>query len=148
MSVVTFLMSLWSVFGAEEHLVEAKGVGAVVLDYHVGVDDVVHRLRHFLDGPAADVLAVLEDEVCRSVLGAPGLEGFEVEDVVLHDVHIHMNGCDVVLVFEAEGDEGVGLLDAIDEVGAALYHALIDKLLEGFLLLAYAEVEEELVPEA
>ena len=41
-----------------------------------------------------------------------------------------------------------GLVVAIDEVRATLYHALVDELLEGLFLAAHAEVEEELVPEA
>jgi len=55
----------------EEHLIQTERVGTVALDDHVGVDDIVHRLTHLLDGPSADVLAILEDEVSRSVLGAP-----------------------------------------------------------------------------
>ena len=59
----------------------------------------------------------------------------------------------VVLVLQSLGDEdgvfgSVGCIDTIDEVAAALDHALVDQSLEGLLLAAYAEVEEELVPEA
>ena len=67
--------------GTEEHLVEAQRVGTVFLDNHVGVDHVEHRLRHLLDGPAADVLAVFEHKLGVGVLGAPSLEGLDVEHV-------------------------------------------------------------------
>ena len=102
----------------KEHLVQAECVGTIALDDHIGVDDIVHRLAHLLDGPSADVLAILEDEVSRSVLGAPSTEGFEIELIVVDDIHIHMDGGRVVLILEAEGDEGIRILDAVDEVGA------------------------------
>jgi hypothetical protein len=59
-----------------------------------------------------------------------------------------MDGGDLIIAFEAERNERIGVLDAINEVGTALYHALVDKLLERFFLYGNAEVEEELVPEA
>ena len=110
----------------KEHLVQTERVGTIALDDHIGVDDIVHRLTHLLDGPSADVLAILEDEVSRSVLGAPSTESFKIELIVVDDIHIHMDRGRVVLILEAEGDEGIRVLDAVDEVGAALDHPLID----------------------
>ena len=55
---------------------------------------------------------------------------------------------DALDIEEVEADELVGAAQTIDEAGPALYHALVDELLEGFFLFAHAEVEEELVPEA
>ena len=54
----------------------------------------------------------------------------------------------VVLILEAEGDEGIRVLDAVDEVGAALDHPLIDQLTEGLVFDDEAEVIDELIPEA
>ena len=59
-----------------------------------------------------------------------------------------MDGCCVVLVLKAQAYEGVGVLDTVYEVASSLDHTLVDEFLEGFLLLAHAQVEEELVPEA
>jgi len=134
--------------GAEEHLVEAQRVGAVLLDDFVGVDDVEHRLRHLFDGPSTDVFVVLEDKFCRGVFGAPGAEGVAVEHVVLYDVDVDVDGGHVILVFQAVGDERVAVFDAVDEVGASLYHALVDEFLEGLFAARHADVVEELVPEA
>ena len=38
-------------------------------------------------------------------------------------------------------------VDAVNEVRTALNHALVHQLLEWLFLAAYAEVEQELVPE-
>ena len=66
----------------EEHLVEAKGVGAKLLDYHVGVHYVKHRLGHLLDSPAADVLTlIVKDKLSVIVLRSPSLECLNVEYV-------------------------------------------------------------------
>ena len=59
-----------------------------------------------------------------------------------------MDGGRVVLILEAEGDEGIRVLDAVDEVGATLDHPLIDQLAEGLVLDDEAEVIDELIPEA
>ena len=134
-------------YGTEEHLVHAQGVGTVLFYDHVGVDDVEHRLRHLLHSPSADVLAVFEDKLGIVVLGAPSLEGFDIEHIVGYDVHIHVDGCHVVVLLEVQRHEGVGILDAVYEVASALYHTLVDELLEGLVVLAITEVVEELVPE-
>ena len=54
----------------------------------------------------------------------------------------------LILVLEAAGDEGIGVHDPVHEVGAALDHALVDELAEGFVFAHVAEVIQELVPEA
>ena len=65
----------------------------------------------------------------------------------MHDVHVHVDLRGVILVFQAAGNEGIGTLDTIDKVGAALDHALVDQLLERLLLAHVTAVVEELVPE-
>ena len=90
---------------AEEHLVEAERVGAILAYDVVGIDHVEHRLRHFLNGPATDILAVLEDKLGVLQFGTPGAEGVEVEDVGVDDVHVDVDRCGVVLVLQSLGDE-------------------------------------------
>ena len=66
----------------EEHLVEAKGVGTKLLDYHVGVHYVKHRLRHLFDSPATHVLTlVIEHKLSIIILRSPCLESLNVEYV-------------------------------------------------------------------
>ena len=65
----------------------------------------------------------------------------------MDDVHIHMDGRDVILFLEVERDESVGVLDAVNEVAASLDHALVDKFAERLSLANIAVVIEELVPE-
>ena len=137
--------------GTEEHLVETQGVGTVLLDNHIRIDDVEHRLRHLFDGPAALVLTILKNEFGIAILRTPSLEGLNVEHVSRDDVHIDVDRRRGVLVLQAEADEltlvGTLVLDAIHEVGAALNHTLIDQLLERLVLARVAGVIEELVPE-
>ena len=65
----------------------------------------------------------------------------------MHDIDVHVYLGRVVLVLQAAGHEGVRTLDTVNEVGAALYHALIDQLAERLLLAHISQVIEELVPE-
>ena len=39
--------------GPEEHFIQPQGVGTVLFDNHIGVNDIEHTLRHLLHGPAA-----------------------------------------------------------------------------------------------
>ena len=131
----------------EEHFVETKGVGTETLHNHIWIHHIEHRLRHLLNCPTANVLAVFENELSRFVLRTPSLECLHVEHIVLHDVHIHMDWSDVIFLAEIVADEGVRVLDAIHKVRATLNHALVDELLEWFFLAAIAVVVEHLVPE-
>ena len=58
-----------------------------------------------------------------------------------------MNRSRVILILEPEGDEGIRILDAINEVRAPLDHPLIDQLAEGFILYDQPKVIDEFVPE-
>ena len=58
-----------------------------------------------------------------------------------------MNGGGVVFILLLQGDEGVGILDAVDEVGASLDHALVDQLAERLVADHLAQVVKEFVPE-
>ena len=76
---------------AEEHLVHPQRIGPVIADDVVGVDDVVHRFRHLLDGPTANVFPVFEHEFGVGVLGHPFAERVQIEHVVAHDVDVHVD---------------------------------------------------------
>ena len=131
----------------EEHFVETKGVGTETLHNHIWIHHIEHRLRHLLDSPATDVLAIFEDEFCRCILRTPSLECLHIEYIVLNDVHIHVDRCHVVLLAEIVADEGVRVLDAIHEVRTTLNHTLVDELLEWFFHTAITVVMKHLVPE-
>ena len=140
--------------GSEEHLIEAERVGTITFYDHVGIDHVEHRFRHFLYGPSTDIFSILKHKLSIFIFRSPCLEGFDVEDVIGHDVDIHMDGRRVlVLVFESETDEDgmsfflTGYVVTIDEVASSLDHALVDKFLEGFFFAAVSVVVEEFVPE-
>ena len=135
-------------YRAEEHLVHTQRIGTVFLDNHVGIYDVEHRFRHLFNRPTADILAVFEDKLGGIVFRTPVLEGFHVEHVVRHDVHIHVEWGSVVLVFQAQRHEGIGILDAIYEIASSLNHTLVHQLLERFFHNGDTQVVQELVPEA
>ena len=136
----------------KEHLVEAKRVGTVFLNNHVGVDNIEHRLRHLFYCPSADVLPVFEYEFRILVFRSPSLERLDVELVVVDDVHIDVDRCNLIVALKSEGNEGwmvlAFLVDTIDEVGAALYHSLVNEFLEWLVGARVAAVVKEFVPEA
>ena len=84
----------------EEHLIEAQRISAIVLDDIVGIDHVVHALRHLFDSPSTDIFAVFEDKFGIVVFRTPLLESLGVEDIVLDQVHPHVDWGRVILVFE------------------------------------------------
>ena len=140
-------------YRTEEHLVQTQCVSTVFLYYHVGIDDVEHRLRHLLNSPSAYILSVFQYKFGIVVFRSPCLEGIDVENVVLHDVDINVYWSSLVLVFQTcrheYGSLGVVVaVYAIYKVGAALYHTLVYEFLEWLFLAAHSVVEEELVPEA
>ena len=146
----------------EEHLIQTQRVGTVAFNNHIGIHHVEHRLRHLLDGPAADVLAILEHELCIVVFRTPSLEGLEVEDVGRDNVYVDVDGGELIVgstglgsfLHHVQAEEYrvtgflAGFVVTIDEVRTTLYHTLIDEFLERLFHVAHTEVEEELVPEA
>ena len=133
---------------AEEHLIEAECVGSVALYYVVGVNHIKHRFRHLFHCPSAYIAAVFENKFGVGKLWLPSAEAVDVEHIVSHYVNIHVKRCHIVAVLEACRYKCVGVLDAIHKVAAALYHALVDELLEWLFACAVAVVLEEFVPEA
>ena len=45
-------------YRTEEHFIQAKRVGTILFDDHIGINHVEHRLRHLLNGPPADVFTI------------------------------------------------------------------------------------------
>ena len=131
----------------EEHFIKTKGVGTETLHNHIWVHHVEHGFRHLLNGPATNVLAIFEDELCRLIFWSPSLECLHVEHIVLHDVHIHVDRCHVIFLAEVVAHKGVRVLDAIHKIRTTLNHTLVDELLEWFFLAAVAVVVKHFVPE-
>ena len=134
-------------YRAEEHFVHAESVGTVFVDNHIGIDNVEHGFTHLFHSPSADVLAVFQNKLGSFVFWTPCLEGFKVQNIIGYDIHIHVEWGSVVLVFQIQGHECIGIFDAIDEVAPSLNHALVHQLLERFFGYGNAEVVQELIPE-
>ena len=100
----------------EEHFIETKCIGTVLFDNHIRIHDIVHRLRHLLDRPAADVLAIFQDKFRIIVFRTPVLEGFDIQDIVRDDIHIHVERRNIVLVFQIIRYKCIGIFDTINEV--------------------------------
>ena len=58
-----------------------------------------------------------------------------------------MDRGDLVLVFQVQGNEFIGSVDAVHEVRASLDHTLVDQFLERLFLANDTQVEQELIPE-
>ena len=139
-------------YRTQEHFVETQGISTILLDNHIWIYHVEHTLRHLLDGPSADVLAILQDELSVLILRAPSLECLDIQYIVAYDVYIYVDRSYVVILLQVQTYEYRSLVvviavDAVNEVRATLDHTLVHQLLEWLFLAAYAEVEEELVPE-
>ena len=102
--------------GTEEHFIETKRVGTVAFYNLIGIYNVEHGLRHLLNRPSANVLAVFENEFRSGKFGAPSLEGFNVEYVILNDIYIYVQGSYIVLILETEAHESIGVLNTVHKV--------------------------------
>ena len=110
---------------AHEHLVEAHGVGAELLDDVVGVDDVAAALGHLVPLHVDGFAGVLD-----LPLVAAGGERLDLGGLEDHGA-------------------AVGVAAAVlGQVGGAEDHALVDEALERLAGADVAEVEQDLVPEA
>ena len=58
-----------------------------------------------------------------------------------------MDGSSIVLIFQIQGYERIGILDTVYEITTSLYHSLVDELLERFFRDGNTHIIEELVPE-
>ena len=58
-----------------------------------------------------------------------------------------MDRGDLVLVFQVQGNEFIGSVDAVHEVRPSLDHTLVDQFLERLFLANDTQVEQELIPE-
>ena len=112
-------------YGTEEHFVHTKCVRTIFFHNHIGIDDVEHGFAHLLDSPSADVFSVFQNKLRRFIFGTPCLERFRIENVVGYDVDIHMEWGSVVLVFQVQRYECIGILDAIYKVASSLNHTLV-----------------------
>ncbi len=100
----------------EEHLIKPEGISSVSIAYHIRVHDIIHGLGHLLHCPAAHIFPVLEYEFGISKIRHPFTEGIHVKPVIMHNVHIHMYRCRLIIVLEPERNKGVGIYDAIYEI--------------------------------
>ena len=134
----------------QEHLIQTQGVSTILLDNHIRIDDVVHRLRHLFYCPATNVLAIFENELSIVVFWTPSLKCLDIKYIGTNNIDVYVDGGSDVVVLQTEADELTllgPLLYSIYEVRATLNHTLINQLLEGLILARIARIEEELVPE-
>ena len=132
----------------KKHFVEAQSICTIFIDNVVRIYHIEHRLRHFLDSPSTNVLAIFQNKFGSIVFRTPRLKGFDIQDVVHHDIHVNVNRRHFILIFQTKTHKRVGVFYTIYEVRTALDHPLIDHLLKGFVFAGGAQIEEELIPES
>ena len=76
----------------QEHLVQTQGVCSVTLYYVVRVHYIEHGLTHLLHRVTAHISAVVKHKLGIGIFRTPGAEGLKVQDIVVHYVHVHMDG--------------------------------------------------------
>ena len=112
---------LAGLYRTQEHFIETQGVGTILLDNHIWIHHVEHTLTHLLDGPATDVLAILEDELCVLILWTPSLEGLDIQYIIAYDVDVYVDWSYVVILLQIQAYEYRSLVvviavDAVNEV--------------------------------
>ena len=132
----------------EEHFIEAKCVGTVALYNHIRVHHVEHRLRHLLNSPTTNIFSLFKNKFGIFKFWSPCAEFVDVEHIVAHNVHIHVNRRNIIFIFQIQAHESVGVFDTVHKVTAALNHTLVEKFLVWLWFAHIAVVVEELVPEA
>ena len=131
----------------EEHLIQTERICTVTFHNVIGIYHVVHGLAHLFNSISAHIFAVIEHELGIGILRSPITESLYVKPVRLYNVDIHMYRCSVITIFESGRYKCVGILYAIHEITASLYHSLVNQASERFVAHQQAEVIEELIPE-
>ena len=98
----------------EEHFVEAQSICTIFIDNVVRINHIKHRLRHFFDGPTADIFAIFQDKFSCTVFRTPRLKGFDIQDVVRHDIHVNVNRRHFILIFQTKTHKRVGVFYTIN----------------------------------
>src|SRR5690606_15961749 len=91
---------------------------------------------------------ILEYELGIGIFRIPGFESLDVKDVIANHVDVNVYFHCIILVFQIVRHKGVCSFYAINKIGPALYHSLIDQFFEWFILAYIAKIIEELVPES
>ena len=126
----------------EEHLVQTQRIGSVAFYNIVGIDHVVHRLRHLLHCPAAAILTVgIDDKLGVGKLGLPPTEAVCVENIVFHKIYIDVYFGSVVALFFRIRDKSIGIFYTIDEIATSLYHTLVYEFGKRFVVFYISVVE-------
>ena len=61
--------------------------------------------------------------------------------IVRYDIYVYMDRGDLLLVFQVQGNEFIGSVDAVHEVRPSLDHTLVDQFLERLFLANDTQVE-------
>ena len=93
-------------YWSQEHLIQSQCVCAIILDNHIGIYHVEHRLRHFLYCPTTDIFPVLHDKLRIFIFWSPCLESVNVQYIVGNDVYVNVDRRNVfVLTFQSIADK-------------------------------------------
>ena len=123
---------------SEEHFVHTKCIGAIFLDNHIRINYIEHRFTHLFNSPSTDIFTVFQDEFGSFVFGSPCFESFQIENIVRYNIYVDMNRSYLILIFQVQRYESIGVFDTINKVASSLYHSLIDQFLERFFSYRYA----------
>ena len=118
----------------KEHFIQTQCIRAILLDNHIWIHHVEHRLRHLLDCPTTNVLAILQDEFGVVIFRTPCLKCLDIQHIVRYDIYIHVERRHVILIFQIIRNKSIRVFDAINKVRTPLNHTLVNQLLEWFFL--------------
>ena len=88
-----------------------------------------------------DIFTIFQYELCVVVFRTPVLESLYIQQIVRYDIYVYVDRGDLVLVFQVQGNEFIGSVDAVHEVRPSLDHTLVDQFLERLFLANDTQVE-------
>jgi hypothetical protein len=75
-------------------------------------------------------------------------KAFNIQHIIVHHVHINMNGRGIVIFLRLSDTKVLVPLTAVNKIAASLYHALVDELFKGLIFHHQPNIEQKLVPKA
>src|SRR5574344_2090553 len=114
----------------EKHFIHSQGIGTILFTDLIRIDYVEHRFAHFFNRIPTYVFSILKDKLSIVIIRHPRLKGLHIKSVIIYNIDIDMDLGSIVSIFQSIRNKSIGILDSVNKIGPALYHPLINQLLE------------------
>ena len=83
----------------EEHFVQTQSVSSIFLNYIIRIHHIVHRFRHFLNCPTANIFTIFKNKFGSFIFRIPVFEFLNIQYVIRNNIYIAMNLSCFILIF-------------------------------------------------